>query len=283
MSSKPRSERSDHGAGQGAVDPTKTTTLRRTYAQRFRGQFAALNTEILRAVRDRDFFGLGQSEQLAPSEPDPLPNYPFPRDDKKIEKFEDWLRKQLDRGVLETITRNENEYIRSAYNRGVTYADSELNQAGVMASEEALEEVFNQGTREETLQRLYTRNYSALRGITDETAKQISEEITDGVARGVNPRVMARNITGRVDSIGKTRATTLARTEVINAHAEGTLDRFGELGIEEVTGEVEWQATGDHRVCAECASLSGSRYSLEDARGMIPQHANCRCCWLPAI
>lgn len=283
MSAKPRSERSDHAPGQGAVDPTKTTSLRRTYAQTLRGQFSALNTEIRAGVRDRDFFGLGSGEQLAPSDPDPLPDYPFPRDDKKIEKFEDWLRTQLDRGVLETVSRNENEYIRSAYNRGVTHADSKLNRTGVTVPEEALEGVFNAGAREETLQRLYTRNYAALRGITDETAKQISEEVSGGFARGINPNEMARNIADRVDSVGKTRATTLARTEVINAHAEGTLDRFGELGIEEVSGEVEWQATGDNRTCERCSSLQSRRFTLKEARGRLPQHPNCRCAWIPVV
>lgn len=282
-SPKPRSERSDHGAGPGATDPTRTATLRRQYAQKLRGRFSAINTEIRAAVKDRDFFGLSDTEQLAPQDPSPLPPYPFDRDDQKIERFEDWLREQLDRGVLETIQRGENEYIRSAYRRGITHADSELNKAGVTVPEADLEAAFAVGVREETLQRLYTRNYAALQGIADETAKQISEEITSGFARGIGPREMGDNITNRVDAVGKTRATTLARTEVINAYAEGSLDRYERLGVEEVTGEVEWLATGDRRTCAVCASLEGSRYSLEDARGRLPQHPNCRCCWLPVV
>jgi SPP1 gp7 family putative phage head morphogenesis protein len=281
---KPRSDRSDHGPGPNATDPTKTTTIRRQYAQRLRGRFAAINTEIRRAVRDRDFFGLsdGGAEQLAPQEPTPLQPYPFSRDDQKIERFEDWLQEQFDRGVLETISRGENRWIRSAYNRGVTHADTQLNKAGVAVDEETLESVFARGVAEEQLQRLYTRNYSALKGITSEVAKQVSSEITQGFARGINPNEMAQNITDRVDSIGKTRASVMARTETINAHAEGTLRRYEQLGVEEVTGKVEHLATNDGRTCEVCAALDGNTYTLEEAQGRIPIHPQCRCCWVIA-
>jgi SPP1 gp7 family putative phage head morphogenesis protein len=77
---------------------------------------------------------------------------------------------------------------------------------------------------------------------------------------------MARVLSDRVDKIGKTRATVLARTEVINAHAEGTLKRFEELGVGEVTVKAEWQAAGDNRVCPICENLEGTTHSLEDVR-----------------
>ena len=301
---KPRSDRSDHGPGPNATDPTKTTTIRRQYAQRLRGRFAAINTEIRRAVRDRDFFGLSDdgAEQLAPQEPTPLQPYPFSRDDQKIERFEDWLDEQFDRGVLETISRGENEYIRSAYNRGVTHADTQLNKAGVAVDEETLDATFNRGVREKSLQRLYTRNYSALEGVTSETAKQISEDITSGFARGINPRDMADAITGRMDAVGKTRGTTLARTETINAHATATLDRYEALGTETVTIKAEWSSAGDNRVCPICGTLNGNVYTIKEARTETfryeaagddpdslsgeypvkpPAHPNCRCSILP--
>ncbi|RPI64644.1 MAG: phage head morphogenesis protein, partial [Planctomycetaceae bacterium] len=77
--------------------------------------------------------------------------------------------------------------------------------------------------------------------------------------------------------------TTLARTEIIHAHAESTLNRFEEFGIDGVMGQAEWSTSGDGLVCPRCAAVGGKIYSLSDARGMLPMHPNCRCAWLPVL
>jgi hypothetical protein len=74
----------------------------------------------------------------------------------------------------------------------------------------------------------------------------------------------------------------IARTEIINAHAEGQLDSFDMLGVEEVGVVAEWATAGDDRVCEECASIEGELFTVDEARGMIPLHPNCRCAWIPA-
>ena len=76
---------------------------------------------------------------------------------------------------------------------------------------------------------------------------------------------------------------TLARTEVINAYTEGTLDSYERLGVEEVQGRAEWSTAGDDRVCPQCAGMEGAVFTIREARGLIPLHPNCRCAWLPVI
>ena len=44
----------------------------------------------------------------------------------------------------------------------------------------------------------------------------------------------------------------------------------------------EWTTAGDERVCPECGGWEGIKMTIEEARGMIPLHPNCRCDWLPA-
>jgi len=146
-----------------------------------------------------------------------------------------------------------------------------------------LETVFRKPVHRDKLQLLYTRNFQALEGITDAVDKEVSRVLTQGLAEGVNPREAARRITDRVDKIGKTRATTLARTEIINAHAEGTLDRFERMGVDEVGVKAEWQTAGDSRVCPICASLEGSTFTIDEARGKLPAHPRCRCAFLPVV
>lgn len=258
------------------VDPTRTKTLRKRYAQKLRGGFADINTQIRRGVRDRDIFGLA-SEALAR----PPPSFDFGSDDRKHEAFMRWLREQEQRDVLSVISRGENTYIRSAYGSGLRHAERELRKQGVDVSEADLATAFNLPVHQDALQLLYTRNYEQLEGINRAVAQQISRELTQGFSEGVNPEVMARRLTDRVDSIGKTRATVLARTEVVNAHSEATLNRFERMGVEGVGARVEWSTAGDP--CAICASLEGKVYSLDDARGRLPAHPQCRCAWLPFV
>lgn len=292
----------DHGGEALArTDPTRTTTLRKRYAQKLRGRFAALNTAIRDGVVERDIFGLErESLQAAPID-DPQP-FRFETDARKHEEFMAWLRRQLERGVLNVIARNENVYIENAYNAGLQHAERELRKAGVEVPEGSLEAAFNLPVHQEAVALLYQRNYEALQGITEEVSRQISRELADGFSQGQGPREIARSITDRVDSIGKTRATTLARTEVINTHSEATLNRYEELGAEEVTIRAEFTTAGDRRVCPLCKAREGKVVTIQEAREATfryeagddeppslsgtyrirpPIHPNCRCAWLP--
>lgn len=341
-----------HAEALASSDPTRTTTLRQKYAQRLRGAFAGINTEIRRGIIESDVFSLTDVEVLReryesalddvlweknspfPTDPDwleyleqerdfrervwkrrkreeqadalaePVPPFQFTRDDQKAEAFMRWLRRQQENDVLTVIERNENTFVRSAYGRGLEHAHSELRKEGVDVDVDDLQNVYNLPVHQETLQMLYTRNYEALQGITDEVAKQIADELTTGFSQGWNPREMARNITDRVDKIGKTRATTLARTEVINAHSEATLNRYEQLGVEGVTIRAELSTAGDRRVCPLCKARAGKTVTIEEARTETftyeagedeppslsgtyrirpPLHPNCRCAWLPQV
>ena len=54
------------------------------------------------------------------------------------------------------------------------------------------------------------------------------------------------------------------------------------MGITELGAAVEWSTAGDDGVCKLCAPLNGIVLTTEEARGLIPRHDGCRCCWTPA-
>lgn len=135
----------------------------------------------------------------------------------------------------------------------------------------------------QTLETLYTRTFSELRGITESMGQQISRELADGVSRGIGPEAMARNLSDRVDKVGLHRGRVLARTETIRAHADASLNRFEQFGIDRVGGRAEWQTADDARVCPICLGLEGQIVPIEEARGRIPIHPQCRCSWLPIV
>ena len=105
--------------------------------------------------------------------------------------------------------------------------------------------------------------------------------VTEGLATGQSPRVVATEISRSIRSIGVVRGRVIARTETLRAHATATLTRFEQSGIETVEGFAEFVTAGDDRVCQTCQDLEGRRFPLSEAAGIIPVHPNCRCVWLP--
>lgn len=266
-----------HAASQ---DPTHTKTVRRIYGQRLRGAFSRINTAIREAITEDDIFNLKDTSLFAVDKP---PDFSFDTDDAKIEGFQEWLREAQEGEVLEVIDRNDNRFIRQAYHKGLENATQDLQEAGVEVDTENIDQVFNLGVHQQEVQRLYTRNFTELEGITREVDRQVSRELANGFSEGHNPNKIARNISDRVNKIGKTRATTLARTEVIRSHSVGQLNRYERMGVDEVTVKAELLTAQDARVCEQCAALEGNVYTLEEARGLIPVHPQCRCRHIPLV
>jgi SPP1 gp7 family putative phage head morphogenesis protein len=125
--------------------------------------------------------------------------------------------------------------------------------------------------------------YSELEGITAAMDQKISRILAHGVAEGWGPREIARDISEEIAAISRNRAEVLARTEVISAHAEASLNAYEEAGIEGVEVEAEWSTAGDDRVCPECEEMEGKTFDLDEAKGMIPLHPQCRCAWIPKV
>jgi SPP1 gp7 family putative phage head morphogenesis protein len=268
-----------------STDPTRTKTLRADFERDVSSRLRSLKGDIREALVELDVLQLGEQES-ALREPNPR-EYRFLSDAEKRQRFQAWLREQIDSGVLEptdgrAVRRGDNwtaQYVRRAYEKGVTDAGAELRQAG--ADVEQLEDVFNQPIHSSKIELIYARTYDGLEGITQEMDTQISRVLSESIAEGVNPREAADRLTDRVDAVGINRAQTLAQTEIIHAHAEGTLDRYESEDFTEVEVQAEHLTAGDSRVCPECASLEGTTYTIQEARGTIPVHPRCRCSFSP--
>jgi len=262
------------------VDPTRTKTLRTRYAQKLRGRFAAINTEIRAGVRERDVLGLGD-ETTTEALTSPLPSQFPERRDRQIETFDAWLQRQMDDEVLTAVGPNQNQYVRSGYQAGLRHADTTARKAGIDVPGNEVVATIQRPIHRDELQLIYTRDYSELEGITQAVSQQSNRVLAEGLASGAGPTDIARDLTDRVDKIGKTRATTLARTSIVDTFNAAALNRFDELAVDGVTVKAEHVTAGDSRVCPECANLEGETYTIEKARGRIPVHPRCRCTWIP--
>lgn len=85
---------------------------------------------------------------------------------------------------------------------------------------------------------------------------------------------------------GKTRGilrkvidTIMRKTQdaVTEVQADGKLDAYGQSNIQHVQVRVE--TVQDKRRCRHCAGLQGKQMTIEQARGLLPVHPNCRCLW----
>jgi SPP1 gp7 family putative phage head morphogenesis protein len=287
------------------VDPTGTAAIRRRWEYELERRFRRLRALITRVVATEDAFGIGRKtdptaaaliktllQKKTPQvnvkvkdAPDTFGAFEFVRSSDKANAFMEWLVQMEDQNIFEVITGSSlfkatdsswmNTYIDTAYRKGIRDAYAQVPGAGPIGI------AFNEPIHADAVGLIYTRAFSQLTGITDAMDQGISRVLAEGLANGFGPTRIARDMVDQVDSIGITRARVLARTETINAYAEASLNSYEDLGVDAVGAEVEFSSADDNAVCPECEDLDGKVFSIDDARGVIPVHPNCRCSWTP--
>jgi phage putative head morphogenesis protein, SPP1 gp7 family len=291
-------------------DPSRTTALRNAFSRELRKRFKALRLLIWQVIVEDDVFGLINSSDrtvttLKVYRRPGRRRFAFPRSADKVSAFMKWLQEQIDNDIIQ-VTRIDqigqgvenawtNVFIQDSYRRGVTRARGQLQGIG-LSLPAGLGGAFTNPFHIDRLGLLYTRAFNELQGITNDMGKMISKILTQGMADGLNPRTIAKQINrvisgsgaelGFKDSLGRyvsaeTRADMLARTEVIRAHAEAQLQEYKNWGVEGVSIKVEFITAGDVKVCKICQRYEKSVFTLTEASGMIPLHPRCRCIWLP--
>lgn len=289
------------------VDPTNTTMLRNAFVREVRVRFNRLIRTIRQAVVDEDCFGMSPmtTMQVTPGQ------FAFPRSADKVAAFERWLQGQIDKELLEVRTLEQvgvgiegswtNRYVYDSYKRGVIRARYELQKAGFgipsIDQTGGIEISMSTPFHIDRLGLLYTRVFSELRGISQQMDQQISRVLAQGIADGDGTQLLARKLVGTIngtkmgdlaltDTLGRfiparRRAEILARTEVIRAHHQATVQEYRNWAVEGVRVQAEFKTATDERVCDRCAALESSVWTLDEIEGMIPVHPQCRCIALP--
>lgn len=270
-------------------DPTRTATIRRRFRQALAKRFQRVARAVYLAVSEGDVLGLSDGPYVNRdlNLPTIAPRaFAFRTSGAKVRAFADWLEQMEEAEILQWFEVNGREYIDAAYKQGATQAQTVAAGATGISAEGALAVTFAAPIHRDAVELIYTRAFEDLKGITRAMSQRISRELAQGLAEGVSPLDMARRLAGKdgaVKKIGITRARTLARTEVIRAHAEATLNEYERFGLEEVDLEVELSVNAD--ACPICKSWKNSNgiVSIQASRGVIPLHPNCRCSWKPVV
>jgi hypothetical protein len=229
--------------------------------------------------------------------------YDFPTREARVRAFmrdlRRWLREALV-GEVTAQTRIENgdhwlaEYIREAYQVGLSTAEGRLLQAGVSLTPSDVEDALRRPITQRQLAELYGRAFENLTDVSEAAAQQLRETLTGGIAAGKNPRELASLLNEELTAIERSRLATIARTEVIRSHADAALDTYEQHGTD-VVGHTSRLTAKDASVCAFCRALDGIPFTLSEFRSVtvswggqsrrigVPAHPNGRCSPVPEI
>jgi SPP1 gp7 family putative phage head morphogenesis protein len=281
----------------GKVDPSRTFTLRKKLVSEFGRRFRLLASKVFDLVYKEDVFGLKEKrrDRLTFNE-----RWKFNTTSEQVKLFEEWLKKEvsldilpLEKAVLEEAYWYA--YIEEGYRKGAGRAFTELKKPIIDFSKQGSVSDFYLGTRQEFLASAFAhpetidkvkllagRVFTDLKNVTESMSADMQRVLTGGLTRGDGALTIARELNNSINSIGKRRAETIARTEIMRAHNEGALDTYENFGITEFKILAEWSTAGDLRVCPQCVPLEGTVFTMQEIRGLLPRHPNCRCVPLPA-
>ena len=274
------------------IDPSRTTTLRRKFFRDMQRRFAWVSKQIHNFLVTEDELGLRERQPLVLLQQ----QYAFTTDAQKLRAFQKWLKRMVDTGILVVSGAGipgqpwTYEYVEAAYKKGIDRAYIDINKEALAKSP-----VWYAGSREQflkttlmlpqfvsKLELLSTRTFEQLNGVSAAMSQQMARILSEGLASGYSPIKIAREMNKSITKLSRYRCGMIAQTEIINAHAEGQLDSFQLLGVEKLGVMAEWSTAGDDLVCPICGGYEGEVFTIAEARGLIPQHPNCRCCWIPS-
>jgi len=276
-------------------DPTRTAMIRRRFTSELRLRYRKLAASLRDFIVGKDALALSEHTTLLTLAAER--EFQFRTDAGKLEAFNDWFKQQLDANIISVGPGGRSDkpwtadFVESSYKKGQLNAylaskEGQLfEQAGVgdLSQEQFLRQAFNAPETVSKVKLLSTRTLEDLKGVNAQMAQRMNRILSQGLIDGSGPEKIARQMTKEIKKLSESRALTIARTEIINAHSEGQLDSFEELGVDELGVQAEWSTAQDDRVCPECEANEGKVFSVDDARGLIPLHPNCRCAWVPYI
>ena len=275
------------------LDPTKTALIRRQFTAEMKKRFKELAKAVLDFMVTKDALGLKPPEPFVPlAQNVAAKQFAFSTDPQKMAAYKSWFQSQVDAKVLEVDRKSRPwlaKYVDSSYRKAAAEAYSDVHKDTGLEKldfykgrrQEFLRSSFGSPEATSKIEMLYTRAFDELKDVTSTMGNQMGRILAAGMAGGKAPMTIAREMSQSIGAISRKRAEVISRTEIIHAHAEGQLDAFKALGIEEVGVMAEFSTAGDALVCPECAGYEGKVYKVEESHNIIPVHPNCRCTWMP--
>ena len=247
-----------HDAKYGhATDPTGTRKLRARYNASINGRLRRVKAQVRRMLITDGVLNTDEFRRATPLQRTKL------------------LSARIDLFLNDIVELNPEPHLLKVYRKAVRDTAKDVGRKAKLPALESTP--LSAHSRSRRTQ--YSRQ--AFRKLAGDLHTDIQKAMLD--AYDANPDIrgkqMAKAVTDRVDKIGTVRAKVIANTEAIASYADGTLDYAIQEGYDQVEAEVEFITARDRKVCPLCRPLSGKRYSVIEARDLLPVHPNCRCRW----
>lgn len=114
-------------------------------------------------------------------------------------------------------------------------------------------------------------------GFGAEAAQKVGQVLISAITLGDNPRKIARDVEDALD-ISRSRALTIARTEMLRAYRESALETY--RANDDVVEGWLWMSALDAKCCCACIAMHGTVHSLDED---LDGHPNCRCTKSPRV
>lgn len=258
------------------IDPGGIQPYQKDYEKEIYRDLRSLKGFVRQTIDRNDALNLSQNVDAPDDFGEPV--------EEAERRFLHWFDSALDELVDEE---DYDGYVERAYRRGLVHADRELEAAGedpsgldpetVGGAISMVSIVASRPRHRRNRASFRDQNHRAVRKIKEDVRGEVARELDGAIRAGENKRQVADTVNDRIDSTGITNGRRHALTITAAVHADATLERFKEVGVDSVEVVAEFQSAGDDKVCDLCAWRHGDRYSLKEARGMLPIHPQCRC------
>jgi len=258
------------------IDPTKTLLIRNRASKEIDKRFMP----IRKFVRDVIYVGklVTNSSLVQPRK------YEFLRDQEKIAEFNRDLQLLIDKEILDIadgVIQPKNYWLNihmgQAYDKGARKTRLAVERGIPSLTKLPGYSPLANPFHVERAELIYTRVFNDMKNVTDTMRGQMSRVLADGMLRGNNPKTVAKEMIGRVDSIGIVRAKLIARTEIVESHNQASILEGSllskETGIKE---QYIWIGADDGRERPTHIARNNNIYSKEEVLSMIGE-PNCRC------
>ena len=282
-------------ASMSKSGPSRMATTQDNFRKEIERRFKALRDALSLLIEERNELDLpaNQIDESGPNGPrdivqqspaDIVDDFEFSTRAGREASFQTWWEDAVESSLIEPIDRdailNGEHYsaahLDNGYKKGIKWADPRLKEFGVDIDDVDVATTFELPIHQDTARTLYTRTYGQLESVAEHTEQEVARILTDEVAAGEGPRSIARTLTNEVQSIQRTRGRMVARTEVMNAHAYATGNRYQEYGV-------EWANIITFEPCSQCVEFrDGGPYPVREVQSALPIHPNCVCAMVPA-
>lgn len=258
----------------------------------------AVNPQMVEMLKRRGFsvtsqFGGHQIMERVSDEPTDNNAFKFETSEAKVQNFEQWIISKLTETMEDKDIYSGRDwwktYIERAYKQGADRAFDSMKKKGkadqrssdrMSGAKNQFFSTFGTEATKERMKLIAGRTYKGMKGLNDMMKTQLTLALIDGLLQGQSPRVIAKALVDKV-GVNKTRALMIARTEIVRAHAEGTIASLKALGVKQIGVQVEVAVSGN--ACPICRKYKGKIFDIDKAQGLIPFHPGCRCTVIPHV